>query len=144
MARIDENSLINYQNGMVVTAEHLKRDREVLVTAINNNSSRVQELEDNLDIPQTSDANWEATEGQNVFFLPDSETYSMGTNSLEVVVEGFELTEGEEFEELTNNSFKISLSTISAGTRVYARWSNIRKLKLFTEDLQSYIIMGVM
>ena len=142
MGRINSGELINWQNGQIMTAEKLKQDREIMVTAINDNHDNITEIQDNLEVPEVFDENWDAIENQDTFTLSSGKTYTLGRNLLQVVVEGFELVEGEEFVELTNNSFRLA-SPVSAGTRVYAKWYNIRTLKLFTEDLQAYTIMGV-
>jgi hypothetical protein len=146
MARINLGSMINWQNGQVVTAESVKQDREVMVTAINDNYNRVKELEDNTQISVPKEYAWEAIiDGQEEFTLPLGIEFPDVDFILEVSVEGFTLTEDEEFEKLSNTTIKINSfeNGVSVGTRVYARWYEARSLKLFTDDLAIYNIMGV-
>lgn len=144
MARISltNGTLKNWVNGDILAADTFKKEREIIVTAINDNYDRIKELEQVTEVTTVEDYNWEATANQTVFTLPSGKTYTMGKNLLEVVVEGFEQTEGVEFIELTENSFQLS-SPVTAGTRVYARWYVPKILKLFSEDVAAFTIMGV-
>lgn len=144
MARININSqLKNWADGQKMYANDFKKEREIIVTAINDNYNRIKDLENNIEINVPQEYSWEANEGQSEFVLPSGMKFPSIPKIVEVSMEGFDLTEGDEFE-ITNDNTTIEISQgVSAGTRVYAKWYEVRMLKLFTEDLQSYIIMGV-
>lgn len=143
MARINLGSMINWVNGQKVTAELVKQDREVLVTAINDNYNRIADLEQATEITVPLEASWEATSNNQIQFTLTSGTFPDIPNILEVSAEGFVLTEGEEFTVLSDNMTIELSSGVDIGTRIYARWYEVRSLKLFTNDLAIYNIMGV-
>jgi hypothetical protein len=145
MARISEDALTSWQNGNIVTAEKLKRDRSVFITAINDNYDKILDLQNTVQIAQVEDYTWVATEGQTIFNLPSGKSYEMGENVLRVVVEGFELAntgDVQEFEEVSSTSFKIN-DNLSAGTVVFASWTQVRLVKALSEDVAVFNIMGV-
>lgn len=144
MAKINlqNDTLKNWQDGQKVFANDYKKEREIIVTAINDNYDRIKDLENNVEVNVPQEYAWEATEGQLQFTLPSGMTFPSIPKIVEVSMEGFDLTEGEEFEILDNNKIVLSES-VSLGTRVYAKWYEVRMLKLFTTDLQAYTVMGV-
>lgn len=143
MARVSttNSSLKDWQNGQIMNADDYKKERLVLITAINDNYDRINELEGITEIVVKKDQTFTATEGQEIFVLTTG-TFPMGKNLLEVVVEGFEQIELQDFEEVSNNSFKLA-TPLDEGMVVYARWYEPKPLKMFTEDLTAFTIMGV-
>jgi hypothetical protein len=144
MAKIDLGNgavLYNWQDGNLMKAADYKKEREALVVAINDNYDRIKELENATEVTTPKEFFWEATEGQLEFTL-EGETFPDIPFILEVSMEGFVLTETEEFTKINNTTIELS-EPVSAGTRVYARWYEVRTLKLFTTDLTTYNIMGV-
>jgi hypothetical protein len=143
MARINLSALVDWQNGQKVTAEKVKQDREVIVLAINDNYDRIADLTSATQVTVPKEASWEAAQGQFQFQLT-GDTFPDIPFILEVSMEGFTLTEGEEFIKLNSTTIELSdQNGVGAGTRVYARWYEVRSLKLFTDDLSIYNIMGV-
>jgi hypothetical protein len=138
---LTNGTLKNWVNGDLMTAEQFKKEREIVVTAINDNYERIKELENNIEISAPQEYSWEATSNQQEFVLVGN-TFPTIPNIVEVSMEGFDLTEGEEFEILNSTTIKLS-SPVTTGTRVYAKWYEVRTLKLFTTDLQAFTIMGV-
>jgi hypothetical protein len=143
MAKISltNGTLKNWVNGDLMTAEQFKKEREIIVLAINDNYNRIKDLEQITSVTVVKDEEFEATQNQDTFVLTKG-TYTMGSNLLEVSMEGLNLAEGIEFIELTNNSFKLS-APVTEGTRIYARWYQPKTLKLFSEDVAVYSTMGV-
>lgn len=147
MARISlsNGSLTNWIDGNVMKATDYKQERLVLITAINDNYDRIVEVAKSVEVPTVEDYSWTATEGQIVFTLPAGKSYAIGQNVLRVVVEGFELANTDdvkEFEEIDSTSFKIN-DNLTAGTVVYASWSQVRTIKTFSEDVATFNVMGV-
>jgi hypothetical protein len=143
MARINIDSMVGWVNGQKVTAELVKQDREVIVVAINDNYERLRDLENSVEVSVPREYAWEAIfDGQEEFTLPLGFEFPNIPFILEVSVEGFVMTEDEEFEKLSSTVIKLSQG-VSVGTRVYARWYETRSLKLFTNDIAHYNIMGV-
>jgi hypothetical protein len=138
---LTNGTLKNWVNGDLMTAEQFKKEREIVVTAINDNYERIKELENSIEVSIPQEYSWEATSNQQEFVLVGN-TFPTIPNIVEVSMEGFDLTEGEEFEILNSTTIKLS-SPVTTGTRVYAKWYEVRTLKLFTTDLQAFTIMGV-
>jgi hypothetical protein len=144
MAKIDLTNtavLYNWQDGNMMKAADYKKEREALVVAINDNYDRIKELENATQVTVPKEFAWEATEGQFQFTITN-QTFPDIPFILEVSMEGFVLTETEEFTKINNTTIELS-EPVSAGTRVYARWYEVRSLKMFTDDLSTYNIMGV-
>ena len=144
MARISlsNGSLTNWTDNMTINADKYKQERLVFITAINDNYQRIKDLEGLTTVATLQEATWEATEGQDTFTLTDGRTFPNINNVLEVIVEGFEQVEGDEFIKVNNTSFKLS-APVSEGTRVYVKWYDTKSLNLFTLDLEAFTIMGV-
>jgi hypothetical protein len=144
MARISlsNGSLTNWTDNMTINADKYKQERLVFITAINDNYQRIKDLEGLTTVATLQEATWEATEGQDTFTLTDGRTFPNINNVLEVIVEGFEQVEGDEFIKVNNTSFKLS-APVSVGTRVYVKWYDTKSLNLFTLDLEAFTIMGV-
>ena len=144
MARISlsNGSLTYWTDNMTINADKYKQERLVFITAINDNYQRIKDLEGLTTVATLQEATWEATEGQDTFTLTDGRTFPNINNVLEVIVEGFEQVEGDEFIKVNNTSFKLS-APVSEGTRVYVKWYDTKSLNLFTLDLEAFTIMGV-
>jgi hypothetical protein len=144
MARISlsNGSLTYWTDNMTINADKYKQERLVFITAINDNYQRIKDLEGLTTVATLQEETWEATEGQDTFTLTDGRTFPNINNVLEVIVEGFEQVEGDEFIKVNNTSFKLS-APVSEGTRVYVKWYDTKSLNLFTLDLEAFTIMGV-
>jgi hypothetical protein len=150
MARIslgNTSPLTPWNNGNVMTAEDYKREREIIVTAINDNYDRVVEVAKAVEVPTVQDYSWTITGSVSnpVFTLPSGKSYATGQNVLRVVVEGFELANTDnlkQFEEIDSTSFRVN-ADLSADTDVYASWSQVRTIRTFSEDIIAFNVMGV-
>jgi hypothetical protein len=147
VGRINSGELINWQNGNIMTAEKLKQDREVIVTAINDNYEKIIDIQQSTLLSKVEDYTRTLTVDVSnyVFNLPEGKSYVVGENVLRVVVEGFELAntdDVQEFEEINETSFRIN-GDLTAGTTIFASWSQIRTVKALSEDVAVFNVMGV-
>ncbi len=130
-----------------MTAEKLKQDREVIVTAINDNYEKIIDIQQSTLLSKVEDYTRTLTVDVSnyVFNLPEGKSYVVGENVLRVVVEGFELAntdDVQEFEEINETSFRIN-GDLTAGTTIFASWSQIRTVKALSEDVAVFNVMGV-